>query len=117
MTDDDYSEQSKISKDYTKYGYRKLPMTIPEELGATIPHQHTSLVNWENDQMNFIQAVAIANRLQGPFRGRRPTCFSIADILVDEDLKQVDRDYRIKHLTQLYLLKYTTYPFKSKTIK
>lgn len=106
MTDDDYSEQSKISKNYEKYGYRKLPMSIPDALGGTIPHQHTSLVNWENDHMNFTQAVSIANKMQGHYNGRRPTCFTIGDILLDENLNCLDHEYRLTKLTFWELKKY-----------
>lgn len=109
MTDDDYSEQSKISKDYTKYGYRKLPWIdtpAKETLGMSIPHQHTSLVNWENDYMNFSQAVRIANRMQSHYLGKRPTCFTIGDIMVDEELNCVDREYRLKTLTFWEIKKY-----------
>lgn len=106
MTDDSWSEQSKISKDYAKYGYRKLPMYVPKELGMAIPHQHTSLVNWENDNMNFEQAVVIANQLQNHYNGRRPTCFTIADIMVDENMNSVDLEYRLKKLTLWEIKKY-----------
>lgn len=109
MTDDDYSEQSKISKDYTKYGYRKLPwIDTPEKdtFGMSIPHQHTSLVNWENDYMNFTQAVCIANSAQSMYNGKRPTCFSMADIIVDDNLNSLSREYRLKELTFWEIKKY-----------
>jgi len=73
-----------------------------------IPHQHTSLVNWENDNMNFAQAVVIANKLQNHYNGRRPTCFTIADIMIDENFKCVDLEYRLKKLTLWEIKKYMT---------
>jgi hypothetical protein len=106
MTDNDLSEQSKISKDYIKYGYRKLPTFIPDELGMSIPHQHTSLVNWENDNMNFVQAVGIANQMQRHFLGKRPTCFTIAEIFLDEEMKCVSREDRLKKLSLWDIKKY-----------
>jgi hypothetical protein len=120
MTDDDYSEQSKISKNYTKYGYRKLPWIdtpAKDTLGMTIPHQHTSLVNWENDYMNFTQAVKIANNMQSLYNGKRPTCFTMADIVVDDDLNCLSMEYRLKQMTFWEIKKYMATDKPRKFIK
>lgn len=59
---DEYGDKSYISQDYEKFGYKKINFDYLDKKGKVF--RIKSSLMWENENMNFIDAVEFANEMQ-----------------------------------------------------
>jgi hypothetical protein len=98
ITDDTYSSQSAMSLNFEKYGYEKLPSLENKKNNNTmIPYQHTSLINWKNENMNFALAVSLAQQISA--QCERISNFGLGETLIDSKGNVISLEHKLHNLT------------------